>query len=154
VTESKESTFYHQIGWKNVVKNTYGHKPIYLIARDKDRIVGILPLFLIRNPFLKSSLVSLPFSQYGGICADNPQIGLDLFDGLINLCRETGQALIGLDVGAPLNGGCDGKRHGARRYGRYGRGGCGDRTRGRTGCQQKNTNDRGVFHSIHQISAF
>jgi FemAB-related protein (PEP-CTERM system-associated) len=86
--ESKESTFYHQIGWKNVVTTTYGHKPIYLIARDKDRIVGILPMFLIRNPFLKSSLVSLPFAPYGGICADNPQIGLNLFDAMIEMQKK------------------------------------------------------------------
>ncbi len=36
VHESDTSTFYHQIGWRNVVLKTYGHKPRYLVARGDD----------------------------------------------------------------------------------------------------------------------
>ncbi|VUT26082.1 MAG: hypothetical protein MOIL_01377 [Candidatus Methanolliviera sp. GoM_oil] len=48
VYESDASTFYHQIGWRNVVLKTYGHKPRYLVARGDDGgIIGVLPMFLM-----------------------------------------------------------------------------------------------------------
>jgi len=69
VLKSSTTTFYHQIGWRNVVEKTYKHKPIYLIAKEEGEIRGILPLFMIGN-----KLVSLPFAPYGGACADDGTI--------------------------------------------------------------------------------
>jgi FemAB-related protein (PEP-CTERM system-associated) len=69
VLKSDQSTFYHQLGWRNVVEETYKHKPIYLIAKEEAEIKGILPLFLVGN-----KLVSVPFAPYGGACADDETI--------------------------------------------------------------------------------
>ena len=69
VHKSDSSTFYHQIGWRNVVEKTYRHKPVYLIAKEEGVIRGILPLFLIGN-----KLVSIPFAPYGGACAEDGAI--------------------------------------------------------------------------------
>lgn len=66
IAKSSNSTFYHQIGWKNVIEKTYKHKPDYLIAREEDVIKGVLPLFLIDN-----KLISIPFAPYGGACSDD-----------------------------------------------------------------------------------
>lgn len=71
VSRSNSSTFYHQIGWKNVIERTYGHKPIYLIAKQNEEIKGILPLFLSESRVFGKKLVSIPFAPYGGICADD-----------------------------------------------------------------------------------
>ncbi len=65
--EFEDSTFYHQLLWRDVVKDTYGYKPIYLVAEDGD-VRGLLPLFGIDNIFGKR-LISVPFAPYGGICA-------------------------------------------------------------------------------------
>jgi len=54
VLKSSTTTFYHQIGWKNVVEKTYKHKPIYLIAKEEGEINGVLPLFLMKSMFLAS----------------------------------------------------------------------------------------------------
>lgn len=69
VYKSNISTFYHQIGWRNVVEKTYKHKPIYLIAKEEGELRGILPLFLVGN-----KLVSIPFAPYGGACTDDGAI--------------------------------------------------------------------------------
>ena len=61
VYESDASTFYHQIGWRNVVEKTYGHKPRYLVAREGDAIVGVLPMFL-----MESKVFDLMVLQYRG----------------------------------------------------------------------------------------
>ena len=69
VYNSANSTFYHQIGWKNVIEKVYGHEQYYLLAEEADVIKGILPLFKIGNKF-----VSLPFAPYGGVCSDDENI--------------------------------------------------------------------------------
>lgn len=68
------STFYHQIGWKKVVEETYRHKPIYLVGKEDGEIKGILPLFLMKSRIFGTKLVSIPFGPYGGTCADNKMI--------------------------------------------------------------------------------
>ncbi|MDY6865407.1 MAG: FemAB family XrtA/PEP-CTERM system-associated protein [Halobacteriota archaeon] len=71
INNSNNSTFYHQIGWKDVVEKTYKHDPYYLIAEEDGEIKGVLPLFLIKNKIFGKKLVSVPFGPYGGVCADN-----------------------------------------------------------------------------------
>ncbi|WP_440954685.1 peptidoglycan bridge formation glycyltransferase FemA/FemB family protein [Methanosarcina sp. Mfa9] len=83
IFNSDQSTFYHQIGWKNVINKSYGHKPHYLIAKQDGIIKGILPLFLVRN-----KLVSLPFSHCGGSCADDESIENMLLNKAIEITRE------------------------------------------------------------------
>jgi len=80
VRRHQNSTFYHQIGWRNVVENTYGHKPIYLAARDDGRIRGVLPLFLMKSRIFSTKLVSIPFASYGGVCADSGVIEHQLIE--------------------------------------------------------------------------
>jgi serine/alanine adding enzyme len=74
VLNHPNSTFYHQIGWKNVIEKTYGHKPRYLVAKESDKITGILPLFLLKNIFFGKKLISIPFAPYGGVCADSKEV--------------------------------------------------------------------------------
>ena len=71
VKSSVSSTFYHQLGWKNVIEGTYGYKSYYLIAEESGYVKGIFPLFLFENRLLGSKLISVPFGPYGGPCADD-----------------------------------------------------------------------------------
>ncbi|MCK4387907.1 MAG: FemAB family PEP-CTERM system-associated protein [Dehalococcoidia bacterium] len=63
--------FYHQIGWRNVIEKVYHHKPYYLFAEEDNQIVGILPLFLIKDILWGKRLVSLPFAPFANACADD-----------------------------------------------------------------------------------
>ena len=74
VYNSNSSTFYHQIGWRNVVEKTYKHKPRYLIAKEEGEMKGVLPLFLMKSMIFGKKLVSVPFAPYGGVCADNETV--------------------------------------------------------------------------------
>jgi len=80
IYKSSSSTFYHQLGWRNVVKKTYKHKPIYLVAKENDEIKGVLPLFLMRSVIFGKKLVSVPFTPYGGVCADSETVEKALID--------------------------------------------------------------------------
>jgi FemAB-related protein (PEP-CTERM system-associated) len=60
---------FHLIAWKKVIEETYGFPSMYLAARRGGRIVGILPLFSVKNITGKTVLMSTPFAVYGGILA-------------------------------------------------------------------------------------
>lgn len=88
VQKSKDATFYHQLGWKKVIENSLGHRPYYLIAKRKNTISGILPLFLLKNFFFGTSLVSVPAANYAGICADDKETEERLLESAKRLTRE------------------------------------------------------------------
>ena len=90
VYKSNTSTFYHQIGWRNVVEKTYKHKPIYLIAKEESEIKGVLPLFLMKSMIFGKKLVSVPFAPYGGVCADNETVENALIDEAKRITKECG----------------------------------------------------------------
>ncbi len=85
-----DATFYHQSGWRRVIEKTFAHKAYYLAALDMEEVRGVLPLFLIRSRLFGKYLVSLPFADYGGICADSVEIGQGLLDKAIEIGGREG----------------------------------------------------------------
>ena len=90
IHKSSSSTFYHQIGWRNVVEKTYKHKPIYSVAKEEGEIQGILPLFLLKSMIFGKKLVSVPFAPYGGVCADNKTIEKALIEEAKRITKDCG----------------------------------------------------------------
>lgn len=88
IIEEKDSTFYHQIGWKNIVQKTYGYKPHYLIAKENEEIKGVLPLFSMKSKIFGRKMVSIPFAPYGGISANSEFIKNALIDEANRLTKE------------------------------------------------------------------
>ena len=66
---------YHAWGWQDVFAAAFGHQSVYLIARDRSAIVGVLPLVEIRSRIFGNSLTSLPFLNYGGVIAATAEAG-------------------------------------------------------------------------------
>jgi FemAB-related protein (PEP-CTERM system-associated) len=66
----------HLSGWQDVQRQTYGHQPHYLMALANDRVVGVLPLFLIRSSWLGHTARTMP----GGLCADTEEVALALIE--------------------------------------------------------------------------
>lgn len=71
IKSSPQASIAHQIGFRKVIKEGLGNSPIYLMVRENDRISGVLPLFLVRTWWNVTYLISVPWLDYGGICADN-----------------------------------------------------------------------------------
>jgi FemAB-related protein (PEP-CTERM system-associated) len=91
VMKSDSTTFYHQIGWKKVVEETYSHTPYYLFAENNvGEVVGVLPMFLIKDIFFGKRLVSVPFAPYGGVCCENDDVGNTLVNEAINIGTSLG----------------------------------------------------------------
>jgi FemAB-related protein (PEP-CTERM system-associated) len=93
-------TVYHLSGWKKVIRKTYGHKDYYLMAlkhpvKNSEEIstgdiTGVLPLVHIDNLIFGSSLISVPFLDYGGILADNAESEDALLRAALNLAQKIG----------------------------------------------------------------
>lgn len=71
VRRSAHGTPFHLLAWRRAVERIFGHEPLYLCAYRGEAIVGILPLFRIRSPFVGRNLLSIPYAVYGGIVADD-----------------------------------------------------------------------------------
>ncbi len=84
------STHCHLIGWKDVIKDAYGHSSYYLLAEDNDKIIGVLPLIRIKTLLFGSSLVSMPYLNYGGVLADSDIIAAELLNYAVVFMAEMG----------------------------------------------------------------
>jgi serine/alanine adding enzyme len=89
VSSRPEGTYYHLPEWQAVLKESLGHKPYYVFAKNEEgKLCGVLPLFHVKSALAGSRLVSLPFANACGPIADSP----DTIEALVNraksLCDE------------------------------------------------------------------
>lgn len=81
VAAHAHGTPFHLTAWRDTIHSTFGYQPKYRIAVDADdRIVGVLPLFLIDNFITGRVLISTPFAVYGGILAETAEAQRALTD--------------------------------------------------------------------------
>lgn len=72
VQRREDGSFCHLWGWRAVIRETFGHAPVYGIARLPDgSIDGVCPAFELRTRFLGRHLLSMPFLNYGGPCGSS-----------------------------------------------------------------------------------
>ena len=72
VQRHPDATPYHRLGWLQSVEEAYGHRGLALVAHSEDELLqGVFPLSLIRYPWGRPKLSSLPFCDVGGPLADN-----------------------------------------------------------------------------------
>jgi FemAB-related protein (PEP-CTERM system-associated) len=72
------ATHYHLSGWGEIIERVYRYPGLYFSAWDEDRLTGIVPMVLLGGLLRRKSFVSMPYLDYGGICADTPAIGHEL----------------------------------------------------------------------------
>jgi len=90
---------YHRWVWRDVIEETFGHQPYYLMAVEDGAIRGVLPLVSIRSRLFGNSLISIPFFSYGGVIADTATARESLLAGAADLGRELGARHIELRQG-------------------------------------------------------
>jgi serine/alanine adding enzyme len=103
VMEASDSTCYHLSGWKNVIEKSFGHKTYYLFAEDGDgQIHGILPLVNLNSFLFGNFMISMPYFNYGGICADREEAAAELLDAAIDIAEKQKAAHIELRHSLPM----------------------------------------------------
>jgi len=72
---------YHLFAWKRAVEQSYHHETRYILSEsDQGTVLGVLPLVLIKPPLLSSTLVSLPFCDYGGVLSPEREVSRELLE--------------------------------------------------------------------------
>ena len=65
------ATFCHLSAWRTIMRDVFGHQPVYLAARDAaGALCGVLPLVQVRSRLFGSYLISMPFLNDGGPLGD------------------------------------------------------------------------------------
>jgi FemAB-related protein (PEP-CTERM system-associated) len=83
-----DATLFHRAGWRRVVRDAYGHRTHYLMARDGDGVRAVLPLVEVASPFFGKALISTGFFVYGGILAVDAEARSALAEAAARLGAE------------------------------------------------------------------
>jgi len=90
VMRCRDATFFHRIGWREIIEDVFGHRCHYLVAECDGRWSGVMPLAVIRSRLFGHALVSLPFAVYGGPAADDAESARALAAAASDLARTLG----------------------------------------------------------------
>lgn len=85
-----QSTFFHRIGWLEVLEGVFRHPCHYLLAERRGEITGVLPLARVKSVLFGDALVSLPFAVYGGAAANHPEAARCLHEAAVELGARLG----------------------------------------------------------------
>ncbi len=88
VVAHPDASFFHLSRWARVIERAFGHRTHYLLAKESERIVGVLPLARVRSVLFGDALSSTPFCVYGGAVANSENIRRALEDRAAELARE------------------------------------------------------------------
>jgi FemAB-related protein (PEP-CTERM system-associated) len=65
----------HLSAWKRIIEQTFGHTTCYLLSENGEGAVnGVLPMARLRSRLFGDFLVSVPYLNYGGPCADDEAV--------------------------------------------------------------------------------
>ncbi len=83
-------TPFHLTAWQKTIAEVFRFEPMPLAVFEKNTLRGVLPLFLVKNPFAKKALISIPFAVYGGALADSEPAKAALAAELVKTAQGLG----------------------------------------------------------------
>lgn len=82
------NAFHSSPRWLAAVCDGLKHRPYVVAATQNGRIVGVLPLCLVKSLLFGRFLVSLPYVNTGGLVAETPAAGSALLERAVQLADE------------------------------------------------------------------
>ncbi len=70
VEHSPDGLPHHLSGWRDVLRETYGYDTHFLLAKQGEQVMGVLPLFIVRSILVGSSAITMQ----GGLCANDGHV--------------------------------------------------------------------------------
>lgn len=87
---------YHLSGWRDVVEKSFGNSTYYLKSESEGRIRGVLPLVHLKSAVFGNFMVSMPYFNYGGICAEGEEAAHELLEEASRIAKDLGATHIEL----------------------------------------------------------
>lgn len=86
--DNESSSFYQLFGWKEVNEKSFGHKTFYLASLEGERIRGVFPMVYIKSRMMGKIICSMPFVNFGGICAEDKESEILLANEAISIAKK------------------------------------------------------------------
>jgi FemAB-related protein (PEP-CTERM system-associated) len=91
VQRHDDASTYHQLVWRDLIGEVFGHPAHYLVSTaDDGRVTGCLPLIEMRSRLFGHFLVSMPFFNYGGALAIDTATEMQLMQAAGRLAERLG----------------------------------------------------------------
>lgn len=81
------ASVFHRWEWGGLA-DLYGHERFYLLAKEGDEVVGVLPLVFIKSFLFGRQLISLPFCEYGGPLAGRAETAAALVRRGLEIAKD------------------------------------------------------------------
>ena len=82
---------YHRSAWKRIIERAFSHETHYLFSESSSGAInGVLPLARLRSRMFGDFLVSVPYVNYGGCCADNEDVEQELLREGVRVASDLG----------------------------------------------------------------
>lgn len=65
ISEHPQATAYHNIAWLQSVETTYQQQALLIMAYEEGRVVGVLPLVIMKRPLMQNAICALPYCDMG-----------------------------------------------------------------------------------------
>ncbi len=83
-----DALYEHSLEIMNLIKNHFKFEAKYLIAKEGEKIVGVLPLFRAQSIFEGTRYVSIPFFPFGGVIGINLPVKKMLLEKAKEVARD------------------------------------------------------------------
>lgn len=89
VRNSESATLYHDGRWGTVIEDSFGHEYHVLLSETSGGdIDGILPMVHMKSWGFGNFIVSMPYFNYGGVCANDEPAQRALVEAAIRMAKD------------------------------------------------------------------
>ena len=87
IDNHKNGLIYYKTEWRDAISKEYGHDSKYYYVENKEKIIAILPLFIVHSIF-KKVIISIPYCPYGGVLSVDSNAESLLINKALELAKE------------------------------------------------------------------
>lgn len=88
IMEHSQGNFYQLYAWKEINERNFSHTCYFQTAKRQGEICGVLPIVYVQSRLFGKILSSMPFVNFGGLCANTPEDTQLLLDAAGQLARD------------------------------------------------------------------
>ncbi|MEJ2612887.1 MAG: FemAB family PEP-CTERM system-associated protein [Candidatus Thiodiazotropha sp.] len=85
---ASEANFYQRFEWQQLNQDHFGHQIFSILSRGDAGVEGVLPLVFIKSRLFGRIFCSMPFVNFGGVCANSDDIEKKLLEKAIQLSDQ------------------------------------------------------------------
>jgi FemAB-related protein (PEP-CTERM system-associated) len=86
--KANDANFYQRFEWQILNEEHFGHQTYSIASGSEGGVDGVLPLVFIKSRLFGKILCSMPFVNYGGVCADSDGVERGLLKKAIALADQ------------------------------------------------------------------